>query len=231
MSFNLKKSSPPSSLPSTLEAMVGGRTVLVRVSRDTLKCGISPLSNRSRKVYDAGGPESWPIIEVGKNDNPNRNIPSTPSTLEATVGGRTVLVRVSMEDKQVSSQIGVRGVVPHRPCARLSLDRPGCLIDVARGDSSSSEFNRALFSFPSKSSHPALPKHAQGICAQAWYLAAIEALAQGVRRVDRGVGASHRSVVREGRRRRCRWAGIVADHRGWEERRPQPHYPVNPVDP
>ena len=122
---------------------------------------------------------------------------SLPSTLEATVGGRTVLVRVTMEeDKQVSSQIWVRGVVPHRPCARLSFDRPGCLIDVARGDSSSSEFNRALFSFPSKSSHPALPKHAQGICAQAWYLAAIEALAQGVRRVDRGVGAPHRSVVR-----------------------------------
>ena len=213
--------------------VIGSEDCTLRYHPWDLRRGFSFKFERYHSRSNHCAPLTTSLYKATMSFNLKKSSPPLllPSTLEATVGGRTVLVRVSMEDKQVSSQIGVRGVVPHRPCARLSFDRPGCLIDVARGDSSSSEFNRALFSFPSKSSHPALPKHAQGICAQAWYLAAIEALAQGVRRVDRGVGASHRSVVREGRRRRCRWAGIVADHRGWEERRPQPHYPVNPVDP
>jgi len=49
--------------------------------------------------------------------------------------------------------------------------------------------------------------------AQARDRAAREALAQGVRRVDGGVEASHRVVVQQGQRR----TGIVADHRGQEE--------------
>ena len=55
-----------------------------------LKRGIAPHEKRSRKVYDEStgewrhltgsssnranaGPESWPIIEVKKNDDPNRD--------------------------------------------------------------------------------------------------------------------------------------------------------------